>query len=153
MSRFQFFFIISHLIPVLSHLCVSITYFLLCFSDAGGCVHTVCHDGGDQAELDRGFKEVYPAQQLSRPHTVITSSTSLTEKASTHYDLFNKLFLKCPLPLSILSSAASAQIRIAHFRSFCSSALDKYSQISSPVTLALFQVLYTLACADESKFH
>lgn len=38
---------------------------LFCSADAGGYVHSVCHDGRDQAELDRGFEEVHPAQQLS----------------------------------------------------------------------------------------
>lgn len=65
-----FSFILSHLIPILSHLCVSLTCFLFCSPDTGDCVYTVCHDSWDQAELDRGFKEVCPAEQLARPHTV-----------------------------------------------------------------------------------
>jgi len=48
-------------------------FLFLYSSDAGGRVHTVCHDSGDQAELDRGVKEEHSTQQLSRPHTVITS--------------------------------------------------------------------------------
>lgn len=69
-----------HLIPVRSHLTVSLTRFLFCPPDARGRVHTVCHDSWDQAELDRSFKEVYPAQQLSRPHTVRASWIQLTYK-------------------------------------------------------------------------
>lgn len=38
---------------------------LFCCADAGGRVHSVCHDGRDQAELDRSFEEVHPAEQLS----------------------------------------------------------------------------------------
>lgn len=49
---------------------------LFCSADAGGYVHAVRHDGRDQAELDRGFEEVHPADQLSRPHTVIYSFTN-----------------------------------------------------------------------------
>lgn len=44
---------------------------LFCCADAGGYVHSVCYDSWDQAELDRGFEEVHPAEQLSWPHTVI----------------------------------------------------------------------------------
>lgn len=63
-----------HLIPVLSHLCPSNLFSpFFCSPDAGGRIHAVCHDSWDQAELDRGFKEVYPAQQLPRPHTVIAN--------------------------------------------------------------------------------
>lgn len=47
--------------------------YFFCVSDTGGCIHAVCHDSWDQAELDRGFKEVYSAQQLSWHHTVIMS--------------------------------------------------------------------------------
>lgn len=38
---------------------------LFCCADTGGCVHSVCHDGWDQAELDRSFEKVHPAEQLS----------------------------------------------------------------------------------------
>lgn len=42
------------------------------FPDEGGRVHALCHDGWHQEKLDRGSKEVCPAEQLSRPHTVNT---------------------------------------------------------------------------------
>lgn len=72
-----------HLTPVLPHPLLFLTsFFSLVFSDAGGRVHTVCHDSWNQAELDRGFKEVYSAQQLSRPHTVITTRLLEYFKAS-----------------------------------------------------------------------
>lgn len=50
---------------------------LVCSADAGGHLHSVGHDSRDQAELDRGSEEEHPAEQLSRPHTVIHSFTHL----------------------------------------------------------------------------
>lgn len=73
LARFQLSFIISIWSRLCHIFCVSsLTCFLFCCADTGGRVHTVCHDGWDQAELDRGFKEECSAQQLSRPHTVMT---------------------------------------------------------------------------------
>lgn len=49
---------------------LNLYFFPSCPIDTGGCVHIICHDSWDQAELDRGFEEMCSAQQLSRPYAV-----------------------------------------------------------------------------------
>ena len=78
---FRSYFYHLHLSCSSMSLCLLNLLFLV-FSDTGGRVHAVCHDSWNQTELDRGFKEVYSAQQLSRPHTVIATGLLKYHKAS-----------------------------------------------------------------------
>ena len=73
--------------------------FLTCFStlpsDTGGGVYTVCHDGRDQAELDRGSEKERQTHQLSRPHTV--SCRHLEDCLNTNSNLIFQGFSDCKL--------------------------------------------------------